>query len=353
MQPAANKTQGKPIESDKKAMQYARLALPMMAQHSVDPTPENYAVWYHYVMASNKELVKEIDHVIAQQLPFSADINRYMYNKYIMPFSGQQALDDATSGTQALMEEVLNIISEFSGETNTYHKQMDDHVQQLSNDQFKAQPMQEMVKEILTRAKAIRDSGSQMQTKLTESKNEIESLKKNLDQIATESKKDFLTGVYNRKTLDNFLEEQVGVARQNKSDLCLLMVDIDHFKQFNDRFGHLIGDEVLKTVAKSLIEAVRGKDMVARFGGEEFAVVLLNTPLAGALIVAETLRKSISSSDLVRKDTGATVGSITVSIGVARMRVESDTIPTLIARADDALYRSKKAGRNRVTPEAQ
>lgn len=330
--------------------QVARLAFPMLSQHKIDPTPHNYAVWYYYVCGENKDLVKEIDQIIEQGLPFSPDTNQYLYNKHIASHTEQTRVDAATSAAQHIMAQVLQIIAGFTGETTNYNQQIDEHVKKLS-DVAPGAPMQEMVKEIITRVKSIRDSGSNMQQKLSESTKEIESLKKNLDQVSIEAKRDFLTGTANRKCFDAFLEEQVKLAKQNQTDLCLLMIDIDHFKTFNDRFGHMIGDEVLKTVAKSLVDTVRGKDLVARYGGEEFSVVLPTTPLQGGVVVAEALRKSIAASDLIRKDTGLAIGSITVSIGVASFKRDTDSIATLIARADEALYASKKNGRNRVTPE--
>jgi diguanylate cyclase len=332
------------------AANIARLAFPMMTQHHVEPTPHNYAVWYYYVVAENKDLVKEIDQIIEQGLTFSADTNQYLYNKHIASHTEQTRADAATSAAQHIMAQVLQIIAGFSGETSNYNQEIDEHVKKLS-EVAPETSMREMVKEIISRVQSIRDTGSKMQEKLTESSKEIESLKKNLDQVSIEAKRDFLTGAANRKCFDAFLEEQVKLAKQNQTDLCLLMIDIDHFKQFNDKFGHMIGDEVLKTVAKSLVDTVRGKDLVARYGGEEFSVVLPTTPLQGGVIVAEALRKSIASSDLIRKDTGLTIGSITISIGVASFKRDMDSIATLIARADEALYASKKSGRNRVTSE--
>jgi diguanylate cyclase len=337
-------------ESLQKATQFARLAFPLMIQHQVEPTPQNYAVWYHYVSAYNKDLVKEIDQMIEQGLHFTTDISLHLYNKYIATMHERRLVEETTANAQSLLAHVLEIISGFSSETNEYNKSLDENVKKIS-ETLPQQPMQEMVRELINRVKSIRESGTKMEVKLKESSREIEVLKKDLDKAARESRHDALTGVANRRTFDEFLDEQVKIANKNKSDLCLLMIDIDHFKTFNDKFGHLIGDEVLKTVAKSLIDSVRGKDLVARYGGEEFSVILPLTPFQGALVVAEALRKSIAMSDLKRKDTGATIGSITVSIGLARFRPDADTCASFIARADEALYRSKKNGRNRVTPE--
>jgi diguanylate cyclase len=165
--------------------------------------------------------------------------------------------------------------------------------------------------------------------------------------VTTEAEKDFLTGLFNRKALDTKLGANIETSLALRVPLCMLMIDIDHFKQFNDNFGHLVGDEVVKIVARTLKETVKGKDIVARYGGEEFCVLLPDTPLGGGMVVAENIRKNIAAKELKRKDTGANYGQISVSIGVALHRA-TDTIPTFLKRADTALYDAKKAGRNCV-----
>ncbi len=129
--------------------------------------------------------------------------------------------------------------------------------------------------------------------------------------------------------------------------LCLLMADIDFFKRFNDTHGHPIGDQVLKLVARTLTETLKGRDTPARFGGEEFAVILPQTVLESAVIVAEQIRVRVASRVIKRRDTQQQLGSITLSIGVTQYR-PGDTIADLVQRADEALYAAKGAGRNRV-----
>jgi len=329
----------------------SKLALSMMQKHQVAALPENYAVWYHYVLSGNKELVHEIDTLINGKVPFTVDTGSYLYNKYVHADQGGQAVDDASHAAGKVLADIVRMVNSFKTETTSFNQDIDGYMQTMSK-QIGDEDLQSVVKELLAATANVRGRGDALNRKLEESQKEIDTLRKNLEKVTSESQRDFLTGVYNRKAMDKMLDEQMALVREEKGDLCLLLADVDHFKRFNDNFGHLLGDEVLKIVARTLVDCVKGKDIVARFGGEEFAVLLPATPVKGALIVAESVRASIASRELKRKDTGQNFGSITVSVGISLYRPESDTVPTFIKRADDALYAAKHAGRNRVMAEA-
>ena len=130
-----------------------------------------------------------------------------------------------------------------------------------------------------------------------------------------------------------------------------MMTDIDHFKRFNDSYGHLTGDQVLRLVAMSVKQNVKGQDVAARYGGEEFAVVLPNTVLRSAITVADHIRRAVMTKELMKRSTGEHLGRVTISIGVAVLK-PNDTPATLIERADGCLYAAKRSGRNRVISEA-
>jgi diguanylate cyclase len=129
-----------------------------------------------------------------------------------------------------------------------------------------------------------------------------------------------------------------------------MIADIDHFKNFNDTYGHQTGDQVLRLVAMTLKSNIKGKDLAARYGGEEFVAVLPSTDLAGAVIVAENVRKAIQAKELLKRSTNEKLGRITASFGVAVFQ-QTDTAASLIERADRCLYGAKRAGRNRVVSE--
>jgi diguanylate cyclase len=338
-------------ESRENAVKFARLILPMMSKHNIPPTPQNYAVWYAYVSSGNRALMREIDGIVQGNHVFTDDVNDYLYDKFLSQNAGRQALDDTAAAIQGVLGSLLTVLTQVSGDAASYKDSLDVQVNHLA-EQLSHPELKLLVQEILEKAREVQAKGGQLQAKLGQSREEVESLSRNLEQLMQESQKDFLTGVGNRRAFNGTIGEAMEIAKHKKSELSLLMVDIDHFKKFNDRFGHLIGDEVLKAVARTLRESVRGKDFIARYGGEEFAVILPDTPLSGAMVVAENIRRNIAESGLIRRDTGENYGTITVSIGVAVLKIASDTVTTFIKRADDALYRSKKGGRNKVTQES-
>ncbi|MBV8939731.1 MAG: GGDEF domain-containing protein [Alphaproteobacteria bacterium] len=319
----------------------------MLAELGIPPLPEHYTLFYHYAEGKNPQLNEDIDKAMNGRMPFSQHLLKNFYNRYIVAAANDSALHEVTQGTNRLLGEVLRVVGEFGKETSGYNADIDSYLQKMSVD-IADHSVQGLIKEIISTTVAMRERGESLHHKLTASKDEIETLKKNLDQLTHESQRDFLTGVYNRKALDKMLAEQFA----QQADISVLMLDVDHFKKFNDKFGHLLGDEVLKIVARAITYCVRGKDIVARYGGEEFCVLLPSTPLQGATKVAENIRTTIATRDLKRKDTGESFGSITVSIGIAQVR-HSDTAETLLKRADEALYKSKHTGRNRVTAEGE
>jgi len=164
--------------------------------------------------------------------------------------------------------------------------------------------------------------------------------------IAEQSVRDAMTGVYNRRKLEEEIASETARAVRYKRPLSMLMLDIDHFKRVNDTLGHLAGDEVIRHVAKLALSSLRASDFIGRYGGEEFGILLPEVPGEGAVIVAERIRNTVAASSA--SFAGKSV-SVTISIGAAQLRMDDEGPSKLVADADEALYASKRNGRNRVT----
>ena len=161
--------------------------------------------------------------------------------------------------------------------------------------------------------------------------------------------RDGLTGLYNRRYLDDFLDREISRSQRYRSSFSLMIFDIDHFKKINDSYGHQVGDLVLKALSASLVGIARQTDVVARYGGDEFCVVLPETDLDRALISAKRLRKVVEGLDI---PIASQTIKITISVGVASFSplIKETTISRLIEMADRALYSAKNSGRNKVVP---
>ena len=157
---------------------------------------------------------------------------------------------------------------------------------------------------------------------------------------------DALTGLHNRGWLDDAFDREVKRSERDQLPLSLIMIDVDNFKHYNDDYGHLAGDQVLAAIAKAIRSPLRPNDLVARFGGEEFAVLLPETNVINAKFIAERLRENVSRADLGMID-GKQLPNVTISLGIST-RAPSDTLDMLIAAADVAMYHAKQKGRNRV-----
>jgi diguanylate cyclase len=158
---------------------------------------------------------------------------------------------------------------------------------------------------------------------------------------------DGLTGLANRKCFDRKLEQAVETALETSTPLALIMADLDHFKEFNDKHGHPIGDQVLRIVGSALTQRVKGEDTAARYGGEEFGIILPMTSVGGAAALADDIRTTISSKKLIKKGGKTDYGVITMSLG-ATCYLPGEPLNEFIERADAALYQAKEYGRNRV-----
>lgn len=333
-------------ESREEAARNVRLVLPLMTKHGIPITPKNYTTWYYYVSGKSKELQETIDSIIEKKEPCSEETNEEIYQRFFVE-KDESMLNKIREKLEQTLLTVFGELKNLSGQTEEYESTALESVGKLSED-MSIQDIRNVLDEVIVATKEIRKSGEATQQRLKETTRTLQVLQKEYEQTKNELLVDFLTGVLNRKGFDETLAKSVSNATDN---LCVLIIDIDYFKKFNDKHGHIVGDEVLKFVAKNVRKVIRGNDFAARIGGEEFAVILPKTPLLGAVTVAENVRTSISRLKLERKGKSEKLETITVSIGAAQYR-PGESLENFVNRADQALYFAKNSGRNRVTAES-
>lgn len=188
----------------------------------------------------------------------------------------------------------------------------------------------------------------ELKTEIKKPKPKIRALEKLFNELYTYATRDHLTGVFNRRILDELLSREMGRSIRHNLPLSVIMLDIDNFKEYNDKYGHLQGDMALKTITKAIQKMTRKEDFVARYGGEEFIIVLPNTTLKKAKEVAERIRKRIAETKIkaLRKKIEPGFEKITVSMGISKLTKKG--IQDMLNQADTALYKAKARGKNQV-----
>jgi diguanylate cyclase len=337
-------------ETADQAAEFIRLALPLMSRNGIPANPKHYTVWYDFVSGRNQPLKDSVDHALTSTRSISAAFSDELYDRFFRN-NEEKIAEQMRTEVRSLVASVLQQLATSGGQANHYSQVLEDYNARMSKD-LSTGEFRSLVNEFMGETNQMLNSNRQLEQQLEKTNHELDELRHQLEEARYEASTDALTGLANRKAFDSAIQEQIEVARETGNDVCLIMADIDHFKHFNDKHGHLIGDKLLRFVSNILKDSLKGQDLVARFGGEEFAVLLPNTPLRGALAVAESLRARVQSQRLRRTDTQQPIGGVTLSLGIATFKV-GDTPETLIGRADGALYQSKHLGRNRVTLETQ
>jgi diguanylate cyclase len=333
-------------DSIEDARGYFRFAIEQIGKHGSPVDPLNYCIWYEYASGKNKPLNEAIDSHLGNPGAFKNGFIKELYNEFIA--NEKEKMNDM------VRDGLRNVFSEIIGSIQTTTKQYttSNNNLQTINDSFSPEStvpeMQMVFHQLRNEIKSLESTNSAFQKKLDDSSNEIKELKSKLELYREESIKDPLTRIDNRRGFDQNLQDLISRSNDESTSLCLIMADIDHFKKINDTHGHLVGDNVLRMVAGTIKESVKGKDLIARIGGEEFAIILPNTPLPGAIKLAEDMRKVFENYDLKKKNTGESLGKVTLSFGVGNYK-KGESLELFLNRVDEALYQSKKKGRNRVT----
>jgi diguanylate cyclase len=333
-----------------RTLAFAEIAVEQMKALRQPAYPRNYEVWYAYATGHNPSLNQSINEALSRNggTLSATDIDQ-IYETYLSPTRATDRLDNVGNQIVEEIDQVMAMIDAAVGSASQYTESLAHATEDLGSTQDR-ESLRGIIEGLVRATREMDEHNSKLETSLKASKHEINQLQANLEAVRHESLTDPLTSLANRKYFDTALDKYIGQSVASGEPLALLLADIDHFKAFNDTYGHLTGDQVLRLVAMALKQNVKGQDIAARYGGEEFAIILPNTTLRSALTVADHVRRAVMTKELMKRSTGEHLGRITVSMGVAALH-KDESGQSLIERADNALYTAKRCGRNRVMCE--
>ncbi|MGQ0526576.1 MAG: GGDEF domain-containing protein [Alphaproteobacteria bacterium] len=332
--------------SSKQATLYASKTFERVQKDKLTPHPDNFELWYVYYAKLDPEVVRAIDLIQADGKTITDDHCRDIHARFLSDTVEQERVLNAGDKIQKTISNVYDLVADVKESATQYNVNLSESTGNLHDD-LSPQEINRVLQSIMANTEDMIKHNQVLEDELNKSFEAMQELQRDLEVVRREALTDGLTNVSNRKAFDSELERTILEAQASNQPLSLIMLDIDHFKVFNDTYGHQIGDQVLRLVARTLIEGVKGRDMAARFGGEEFAIILPDTGLQGAFKVADALRKAVASKEVINRSTGGTLGRITMSGGVAQY-IAGETLEDMLARADEALYAAKNAGRNQI-----
>jgi len=333
-----------------RAAGFANAAMALLRRAQVPPYPIYYELFYTYAAGSEPELNRRMNEVLSTGT-MTVEQASELCEAFLNIEDVDSKLRTMSSAMSDKITDVNKAIDFAMATANSYSGSL----QQASGDLDRGideDTLKILSARLLKETRRMQDMNRKLETQLENSRDDISVLQRDLDEVRRESMLDPLTKIPNRKCFDEHLALEMERARTEGHPLSLLVFDIDHFKVFNDTYGHLTGDQVLRLVAQVLKANLKGRDLPARFGGEEFVAILPETNLAGAMAIADTIRRSVQSKELLKRSTTEKLGRITLSGGVSLMRT-TDIAASLIERADHCLYAAKNAGRNQIVSETQ
>jgi diguanylate cyclase len=329
---------------------FAKTALALMNDVGVAATPDNFELFYAYASGENAALGQVMTAFIHARKEFTPEILTDLRLRCLSGARTAQMMDSLGGNIDSLIGNILGQLESSARDTADYKDTLSAATGQLVGERSPAD-IRKLVDGLVAATRAMEHRAKSLEGELQVSSQQVSELRTKLADVRKESMTDPLTNIANRKAFDEAIRLAMEAVNSDGETVTLLLCDIDHFKAFNDNWGHLTGDQVLRLVAQCLSDNVKGRDTAARYGGEEFAVLLRGTGLEAATRVANQIRSNVETKKLVKKSTGDILGSITISIGVAQL-APGESAETAVRRADACLYGAKHSGRNLVVNQS-
>jgi diguanylate cyclase len=331
-------------DSGPRSAQILRLILPSISKHGGNYAPDAYAVWYEHLAGLNIPLTSELTRKLQKSPALDPAVIKELHSEHILSRNADKTSLLQTT-LEALAQRLAQAAADSSGSVEQYARALESGQSELKS-MLGADGLQAVLQKLIDSNSDARRSTDALRAELDASYLELRTVRERLGHLETEVIKDPLTGLLNRRGFDQAIE-QLQTSGLPLTSASLLMLDLDHFKRVNDTYGHPFGDQVLRATAKVLTNVIKGRDVAARFGGEEFLVLLPETAERDAVTLADQFRLAFTKARIRRVGTDEVVDQLTVSIGVASPGPD-ESLEQTIGRADAALYRAKNEGRNCV-----
>ncbi|MET0605031.1 MAG: GGDEF domain-containing protein [Beijerinckiaceae bacterium] len=329
----------------------ARRAIDLIEMYRSPPDVRAFAVWSAYAKGDNTALKMAVDQLIAQKSSLSHSDVEFVFRAYLGEENDSLRPERLSTALIREVDRILEAVELAAGSANRYSESLSSVSTRLGED-LDRDSLQALIRNLSEITRQTIADNETLTAHLTATRAEAQSLRDSLAIVRTESLTDDLTKLWNRRHFDSVIAALLGQVQKAQRSLALLMLDIDHFKRFNDLHGHQTGDQVLKLVAGTVLSHLRDETTAARYGGEEIAILLPDHDLARATRVAETIRIELRSRELVKRLNGEKLGRVTVSVGLALAKPH-DTVAAFIDRADRCLMQAKAHGRDRTICESE
>jgi|SRR6478672_1900775 len=325
----------------------ARKVVDEMEAAGVWPTPLNFELWMHALGQPQGALATELQRMAEAGEPFTEAVTDALAAQHLPRGRLTDQIRDAGQVLDRELSSVSGVIAEAQRSQAAYGQTLEQAATSIEA-AADGDGLQTIVSDLTSATRQVQHETESLEKKLETSTQEVMRLREHLELVRRDAMTDALTDLANRKAFDEHLAAACDRAEANGGALTLAVLDIDHFKRFNDTWGHQTGDQVLRYVASVLGRTAANPRFAARFGGEEFALVFPFESAAMVEAALEAVRKEIASRSLRRRSTNDDLGAVTVSAGFA-VRKRGETASAFLERADAALYASKRGGRNRVS----
>ena len=325
----------------------ARKAIEQMERYGVWPTALNFEIWMHFVADPEGALAREVARLLTSGEAFTDRVTDELAALYLPKARLNEQIRDAGDQLSRELTSVSQAIRAAQKSSEAYGETLATASESLGG-QADVAELRQTVETLAVATRRIQRENKSLEKRLAESSSEVTKLREHLEQVRRDATTDGLTNLANRKAFDEELDRACSEADSKGEVLTLAVIDIDHFKNFNDTWGHQTGDQVIRYVASVIGRVGAPPRFAARYGGEEFAMIFPQETADAATAMLEEIREEVASRMLKRRSTNEDLGTITVSAGLAERR-PGEAAHAIMERADAALYASKRGGRNRVT----